>query len=115
MEGLNLRKLLRSKTTLAVLVVVIGFMSFSLTNLVLRHWRLRSEIMALEAKAETMQQESFKTKELIEYLSSRGFNEKEARLKLNLLAPNEKVAVIVGEPTQDKKTGATIKKSNVSV
>src|SRR3989344_4384789 len=101
MEGFNLRKLLRSKTTLGVLVVIFGFMSFSLTNLVLRHWRLRSEIKALEAKAETMQQETFKTKELIEYLNSRGFNEKEARLKLNLLAPNEKVAVIIGEPTPD--------------
>lgn len=113
MESLNLRKLLRSKATLAVLVVVIGFMSFSMTNLLLRHWRLRSEIKALEAKAETMQQESFKTKELIEYLSSQSFNEKEARLKLNLIAPNEKVAVIVGEPIQNKKTEQRVKQSNV--
>lgn len=93
---------------------MLGFMSFSLTNLVLRHWRLRAEIMALEAKAETMQQESFKTKDLIEYLNSRGFNEKEARLKLNLLAPNEKVAVIVGEPSKNKNgESQVVKKSNL--
>ena len=112
MDSLSLKKLLRSKATLGVLMVAIGFLSFSLTNLVLRHWRLRSEIKALEAKAETMQQESFKTKELIEYLSSRGFNEKEARLKFNMLAPDEKVAVVIGEPVQNKKEERKIKQSN---
>src|SRR3989344_6633696 len=112
MENNFLRRTLRSKGMLAALVVVIGFLSFSMTNLALRHFRLRTEIKALEAQAETMQQESFKTKELLEYLSSKSFNEKEARLKLNLLAPDEKVAVIVGEPAPDKKAKPQIRKSN---
>ncbi len=109
----SLRQLLRSKATFAVMVVAVGFLSFSLTTIILRHWRLRAQIDALEAQAETLQQSSFKTKALIDYLSSRSFNEQEARLKLNLLSPNEKVAVIVGQPEAKADEPARNTKSNL--
>lgn len=110
---MNYKKILMSKITLIGLVIVLGFASYSLTNLILKNRRMKTEVKSLEKKIDTLTVESFKTKELLEYLRGKSFNEKEARLKLNLLEPGEEVAVILGGEQQSRETALSVKKSNL--
>ena len=114
MDRLFLKRILMSKMTLAVLVVFLGFLSFSLASLFLKNRRMHKEIAALEKKSDVLSQESFKTKKLLEYLHGESFNEKEARLKLNLVRPGEEVVVITGIQQKNSPEFAPIsKKSNL--
>lgn len=114
MDRLILKKILMSKVTLAFLVIFFGFLSFSFTNLLLKNQRMNKEIQTMEQKNDTLSQASFKTKDLLEYLRGKSFNEKEARLKLNLVEPGEQVVVIVGGQPQGRAEAASApKKSNL--
>lgn len=56
--------------------------------------QVQTEIEKLKAEAEKINKENILSQEKLEYLESKDYQEKEAKNKLNLQSPDEKVVII---------------------
>lgn len=77
----------------AVLVILI-FVSVSLFREIMRNRTIDKEIRKIEEEAERLETRNLEILELVKELEDMDFLEKEARLKLGLQKPGEKVVVI---------------------
>ncbi|MBU2235447.1 septum formation initiator family protein [Patescibacteria group bacterium] len=68
--------------------------SVSLGKEVVRRYEVNKEIQALEKEVEELENQNTELADLIQYLNTNSFREKEARTKLGMAKEGEKVVVI---------------------
>lgn len=99
-------QILNSKSTLAVLIVFLLFLAWAYLKENQSQEKIIERQNSIDQEISQLEQQNQELESLLEYFSSQEFIEKEARQKLNLAKPNEKVVIITqGEPqvlTEDK-------------
>ncbi|PIR92077.1 hypothetical protein COU01_03730 [Candidatus Falkowbacteria bacterium CG10_big_fil_rev_8_21_14_0_10_44_15] len=88
------RGLWRSKILAIIILAAVILILFPLTKKINQQRALNKEIRELEAEAERIDNKNKDLGELLNYLQSDGFAEKEARLNLDLKKPGEKVVIV---------------------
>ena len=91
---LGMAKLLYSKPFLVFLVIILILVVIALGQESYRYFRTSQQIKDLENKIEELKTSNEELAGLEEYFQSEEFLEKEARLKLNLTKPGEKLIII---------------------
>lgn len=97
-------KLLHSKTFIVFLVIVLIIVIIGLGRESYRYFRVNQEIKNLENKIANLEGRNEELLKMEEYFHSDEFLEREARLKLNLIKPGEKLIIIKqsGEINEEK-------------
>jgi cell division protein FtsB len=97
-------------------LVLLIFILISLARVSFQAYQIEQEIVSLEKEIRALEQKKKNLNQLIEYAQTEFFKEEEARLKLGLQKPGEKVVVIstpetslVDQKEKDKKTENPIK------
>lgn len=88
------KKLLSSKSFIFFLLVVLVLIAVALGRESYRYFKINQDIKNLEKKIEELKKSNEELIGLEEYFQSEDFLEKQARLKLNLTKPGEKVIII---------------------
>lgn len=83
----------RSKGFVLALFVVVLFMGVSVTKEVIRRVETRYEIEKLENEVQRLSSRNQETIDIIAYLNTSVYQDKEARVKLGLQEPGEKVVM----------------------
>src|SRR4030042_2854494 len=112
MKGKNLEKTSLSARIFSGIFFLIGFtvlvlIGISLGKETYRKRQIQKEIDALQTQINQMSQENSDMENLISYLSSTDFEEKEAREKLNLQKSDEKMIVFRRDTIQNDAQGET--------
>lgn len=89
-----IKKLLSSKVFLFFIVLALIGLVISLGQESYRKYQLTKEINGLKSEIERLEGKNQQLADLMEYFQEGSYLEKEARLKLNLKKPGEKVVVI---------------------
>ena len=74
------------------------YLAFLTGRAVYKNWQTNQEIKKLKVEIETLEVENQNLQNLIAYYQTPSFKEKEARRKLGLVKPDEKVVIISKEP-----------------
>jgi cell division protein FtsB len=90
----NLKRFLPSRLFLIVGIAVLVLFSVSLGKEVIRRYEVNKDIQTLEKDVAELEKQNTELSELIEYLNTDSFKEKEARTKLGMAKAGEKVVVI---------------------
>ncbi len=88
------RSLLSSGWLFAGVLVLLLFFSVSLVREVMRKMEIKQEIKKLEEKISSLESDNRELESLIQYLQTEEFIEEEARAKLSLKKPGEKVVAV---------------------
>jgi len=104
-------KIFNSKIFLIIILVIFLFAVYFLVKISFRRNQVDQKIAELEKQAEKIKKENAAIEKLIEYLEDPVFKEREARLKLGLQKPDEKVVVII---PPDENSGLEVEKKEVS-
>ncbi len=88
------RSLLSSGWLFAGVLVLLLFFSVSLVREVMRKMEIKQEIKRLEDKINSLESDNRELESLIQYLQTEEFIEQEARAKLSLKKPGEKVVAV---------------------
>lgn len=91
---MEIQTLLKSKTATTLLVLVFGAVAFVTFELYMQKRQVDSEITRLTEQSNKLNQDNGELSELIKYLDTPEYQEKEAREKLNLKRPGEEVVVL---------------------
>jgi cell division protein FtsB len=91
---MNLQSILRSKFTTGLLVVLFCAVAFITVELYWQKREVDSEVKRLQTQADAVSKDNEKLSELIKYLDTPEYKEKEAREKLNLKKEGEQVVVL---------------------
>ena len=83
-------------------LVVLALIGASLGKETYRKKQIQKEIEGLQGEIQKMNQENGDLENLVSYLSTQEFQEKEAREKLNLLKENEKMIVLKKDAQQEQ-------------
>ena len=94
---MDLQTLLKSRIVTGLLILVFLAVAFITIQLYWQKREVDSEIARLQAQADSLSTESQQLSELIQYLNTPEYKEKEAREKLNLKRPGEQVVVLPDE------------------
>ena len=108
---------LYSKKSIYFLTAVLVFILVALGRESYRFFEINQEIRNLENNIEKTRKENEELIKMKEYFNSKDFLEKEARLKLNVLKPGEKL-IIVKHPEnleEENKNEEAKKVSNVNL
>ncbi|MFC1701042.1 septum formation initiator family protein [Patescibacteria group bacterium] len=92
-----IKKALGSKFFLFVALFVLISLALSVGKESYRKYQLTKEINKLESSIERLEGRNQQLSELMEYFSEESFLEKEARVKLNLQKPGEKIVIFSDE------------------
>jgi cell division protein FtsB len=87
----QLKKILKSKTLTVVVVVLVLLVALAIYKDYKRQQDLSDEINKQELAIDKLEQERLQLSEVIEILESADYIEREARLRLGLVKPGEKV------------------------
>lgn len=85
---------LKSKLSTIALVLAFGAVAFVTVELYMQKRQVDSEISRLENQSNTLKKGNQQLSELIKYLDTEEYKEREAREKLNLKRPGEQVVVL---------------------
>lgn len=88
------KKLLYSKSFITFLVVILVLVAIALGRESYRYFRISKQIKDLEKRIEELERTNEELARMEEYFQSEEFLEKEARLKLNLTKPGEKLIIV---------------------
>lgn len=88
------KKILYSKPSIFFLLLVIIFIVIALGRESYRFFRINQEIKGLKQKIADIEKSNEELSKMREYYQSEEFLEREARLKLNLTKPGEKLIII---------------------
>ncbi len=97
------RQLLGSKILLGISILILVFFSFNLINEIINRRDLQNDISVLEDEINQLNNKNQELSSLIGYFESLDFVEEEARTKLNLRKPGEKI-IIVNEEENIEET-----------
>ena len=87
-------KLIYSKFFIIILVVIFFISLIALGRESYRHFRINQRVENLEGRIVELERDEEEFIKMEEYFQSEEFLEKEARLKLNLIKPGEKLIII---------------------
>lgn len=87
-------KLLYSKSFIVFLIIVLILVAIALGRESYRYYRVNQEIKALGKRIEELEKSNEEFSRMQDYFQSEEFLEKEARLKLNLAKPGEKLIIV---------------------
>lgn len=87
-------KLLYSKSFIVFLIIVLILVIIVLGKESYQYFRISQEIKSLEKSIEELEKENEELARMEKYFNSEDFLEKQARLKLNLAKPGERVIII---------------------
>jgi len=96
---MELQTLLRSRWMTGVLVAVLGVVGFVTVELYMQKRQVDAEVAKLEAQSGELSRNNKDLSELIKYMDTPEYKEREAREKLNLSKDGEQVVVL---PTDDE-------------
>lgn len=85
---------LKSKLSTILLIIVFCAVAFITTELYMQKRQVDSEISRLQDQSSNLKKDNQQLSELIKYLDTQEYKEKEAREKLNLKRPGEEVVVL---------------------
>jgi cell division protein FtsB len=91
---MDLQSLLKTRWMTAALALVFAAVSFITVELYMQKREVDSEISRLQGQADSLNQDNQQLSELIQYLGTPEYQEKEAREKLNLKREGEQVVVL---------------------
>ncbi|MDP3697511.1 MAG: hypothetical protein Q8R55_05865 [Candidatus Taylorbacteria bacterium] len=97
-------KIFRSKWLSVVIIAGISWLGFSFIKIKLQENLVNKEVRGLEAKINDLESDNSYMEKIISYLKNPSFLQKEARLKLNYKAFEEKVAFVY--PDESAKAGS---------
>lgn len=110
---MEIPQLLKSKTATLLLVLVLGAVAFITFQLYMQKRQVDSEIARLREQSDNLSKDNGQLSELIKYLDTPEYKEREAREKLNLKKPGEEVVVLPEGSDQGQVASAqTETKSN---
>ena len=89
-----IKKFLSSKVFLFVIILILIVAAVSVGRESYRKYQLTQEINKLKTEIERLEGSNEQLASLMEYLKEEPYLEKEARLKLNLKKPGEKVVIL---------------------
>jgi len=93
---------LKSKWFLILGLLLVGYMFFVLGKMVWQNYKVNQQIKNLESEVSDIEKQNQKLSDLIAYFQTDTFKEKEAREKLGLVKPGEKVLVFPSTGNNDK-------------
>lgn len=93
------KRIIHSKLLLILSLLVLIFFTVSLTRTIISRQDLLREISGLEQEISGLESRNKELAGLIEYFKTMDFVETEARTKLNLRKPGEKIIVVPSEET----------------
>ncbi len=88
------KKILNSRWLLYFLLLLIIWLTISLTRVFYKKYQLNNEIMNLKNEISKLEKNDQELKELISLFSDKNFLEKEAKAKLNFKREGEKVFIV---------------------
>lgn len=100
-------KLFQSKIVSTLGVVVLLAVSVSLGKEVYRKYQIQKEINAMQEEIKKLEGDNTDLNKMIEYFKSDAFLESEARKKLNLQKPEEKVVIFTDKVEKQTVTTET--------
>ena len=104
-QKFNFNKILHSRLFLAIGVAVLILVSVALSKEVVRRYAVNREINQLKKDVGDLEKRNAELADLIQYINTEDFQEKEDRTKLGLAKPGEKVIVIPDIPEQQTVEG----------
>jgi len=90
----SFKELLSSKIFLIGCLIFICLISFSVVKEFLRKLEISREINNLQGEVSNLEEKNTEMADLVQYLNSSGWQEKEVKARLNLQSPGEKVVLI---------------------
>jgi len=102
---INTEKILKSRWFLILSIVIIAYFFWSLGKMAWQNYQVNQQISKLEDEVVQIEDDNQKLSDLIAYFQTETFKEQEAREKLGLVLPGEKVLVF---PGNDKNTNNDI-------
>lgn len=107
------RRVIRSRSFAVTMIIGIAILSVSLAKEIIRKVQIRQQISELEREIGTLEQHNQELNNLLAYFNSSTFQEKEAKVKLNLTAPGETVVVLpdTGLAAEAESTAVAISNS----
>ncbi len=107
-------KIISSKFFLLVMILALGYLGYTLTNVVLEKKEIDNRLASLRSDMKEMELNREEIEKNKEYYSSQDFLEKEARRLLNYQKPGEEViAVIPNKNNQTSEEEKTIEKKKI--
>lgn len=88
------KKIFSSFIVLILGIIVLAFLLRTWGKVIMRNYEINKEISRLQTEIENLEKSNKELSQLIEYLQTESFKEREARLRLNLQKLGEKVIVI---------------------
>jgi len=104
-QGAKIKKILGSRITLFFLLLGFIWLVLNVVNVYYRKYKINKEIENLKAQIASAEKSNQQISEMIDYLGSKDFLEKEAREKLNMKKPGEEVVII--EPLKQQATSSS--------
>jgi len=105
------KRIFSSKPLLIVSILVLIFFTVSLTKVIINRQDLIQDIDQLEQESQGLNSRNQELTQLIEYFKSIDFVETEARTKLNLRKPGEKILIVPGAEQTAAETDTGDKQS----
>lgn len=101
-----MEKFLQSKGFVIILTIVFILVFVALSRESYRYFKVNQEIKDLEQKIEELKERNEELSKMENYFQSKDFIEREARVKLNLTKPGEKLIIIKkAENVQEQESG----------
>lgn len=100
------RNVFRSRFFTVGMFGLLVVFTFGVSREALRRYEIHKEIQKLEASAQDLEQQNSELSELMDYLTTSSFTEREARVKLGYQKPGEKAVVI--PVTESDGTGVSV-------
>lgn len=94
-------RIIKSRLFLFVSLVILILFSVALVKEILRQWEVNKEIDTLQDEIAELEKQNTQLNELIQYLNTNIYTEKESRLKLGMQKPGESVIAINLEQTNN--------------
>jgi len=107
--------ILSSQLTLIGLVLLFAVMLFELSQIAYKHFETEKEISDYEKEITKLQEQQGQLKELLEFLNTDYFAEREARMKLGMQAPNERMVIVSREQSIEQEQAPVSENDRVSL
>ena len=111
----SIKKFLSSKVFLFFIVLALIGLTINVGRESYRKYQLTKEINSLKSETERIEGKNQQLTNLLEYFKEESYLEKEARLKLNLKKPGEKIVVISGDKNQDTARSPELVQENTGM
>lgn len=104
------KQIISSKLLLILSLLVLVFFTINLTKAIINRQDLMGEINLLQEEIDSLESSNHELTSLIEYFKTIDFVETEARTKLNLRKPGEKIIIVPKEGTLETASDKELNK-----